>query len=62
MVLSLVRDDIDTNGLVEWLARYRQRLRVPVEDESTRAERMNAVNPCFVLRAHLLEKVGSSSW
>jgi serine/tyrosine/threonine adenylyltransferase len=38
-----------------WLADYRQRLAAEQSKEPERAARMNAVNPKFVLRNHLLQ-------
>lgn len=39
-----------------WVADYRARLRAEGGDDAERAERMNAVNPKYVLRTHLLQR------
>ncbi|MGH8517466.1 MAG: hypothetical protein ACREUE_08405, partial [Panacagrimonas sp.] len=38
-----------------WLASYRERLRAEGSDDTARAVRMNAVNPKYVLRNHLVQ-------
>ncbi|WP_436278864.1 protein adenylyltransferase SelO [Solimonas aquatica] len=39
-----------------WLAGYQARLRSEDSDDAARALRMNAVNPCYVLRNHLAQR------
>ncbi len=58
-------DDAPAHGLREeiadlerydaWIADYRARLRSEGSDDAARAVRMNAVNPCYVLRNHLAQ-------
>ncbi|MCQ9327533.1 protein adenylyltransferase SelO [Neisseria dentiae] len=44
------------DAFVHWIGRYRGRLRAENSNPETRAERMNAVNPLYVLRNYLLEQ------
>jgi serine/tyrosine/threonine adenylyltransferase len=39
-----------------WLDSYRQRSALENLSQNSRRERMNRVNPCYVLRAHLLNQ------
>jgi uncharacterized protein YdiU (UPF0061 family) len=51
-----VRDEItDVAAFDAWLADYRARLRGENSDDAERAARMNAANPKYVLRNHLLQ-------
>lgn len=51
-----VRDEIaDLAGFDAWVADYRARLRGEQSDDAGRAARMNAVNPKYVLRNHLVQ-------
>jgi uncharacterized protein YdiU (UPF0061 family) len=51
-----MRDEItDVAAFDEWLASYRERLRAENSDDAARASRMNAVNPKYVLRNHLVQ-------
>ncbi len=43
--------------LHNWLERYQQRLALETMPAAQRRERMNRVNPCYVLRRHLLDRV-----
>lgn len=50
------RDHIaDPSGYDAWVSLYRQRLRAENSDDAARAQRMNAVNPLYVLRNHLAQ-------
>jgi uncharacterized protein YdiU (UPF0061 family) len=52
-----LRDHLhDPAGFDAWLATYRQRLRMEPVDESARRIAMDAVNPKYVLRNHLLQR------
>ena len=46
---------IDRDAFDAWAARYAARLQAESSDDAQRAERMNRVNPKFVLRNHLAE-------
>ena len=51
-----IRDEItDVEAFDAWLASYRERLRSENSDDAARAARMNAVNPKYVLRNHLVQ-------
>ncbi|GAC1627407.1 MAG: YdiU family protein [Nevskia sp.] len=51
------RDEIlDLAGFDAWTADYRARLRSESGDDAERAARMNAVNPKYVLRNHLVQR------
>ena len=51
-----VRDLIvDRKAFDEWSDRYRARLRAEGSNDSERAQRMNRVNPKYILRNHLAE-------
>ena len=51
-----IRDEItDVAAFDGWLASYRARLRSEGGDDADRATRMNAVNPKYILRNHLLQ-------
>ena len=51
-----VRDEIaDLEAFDAWVVDYRARLRSESSDDAERAERMNAVNPKYVLRNHLVQ-------
>ncbi|MCC2657296.1 MAG: YdiU family protein [Panacagrimonas sp.] len=51
-----VRDEItDVAAFDAWLVSYRERLRSETSDDAARAARMNAVNPKYVLRNHLVQ-------
>jgi uncharacterized protein YdiU (UPF0061 family) len=51
-----VRDEIaDLAAFDAWVADYRARLRGEPSDDAARAARMNAVNPKYVLRNHLVQ-------
>lgn len=53
-----LRDHLtDTAAFDAWLADYRTRLRSEGGDDGERAARMNAVNPKYVLRNHLVQQV-----
>jgi serine/tyrosine/threonine adenylyltransferase len=53
---DVLRDHLkDMAAYDAWLADYRQRLAAEQSEEPERAARMNAVNPKFVLRNHLLQ-------
>ncbi|WP_107855571.1 protein adenylyltransferase SelO [Neisseria weaveri] len=45
-----------TEAFTAWIGRYRGRLRAENSNPAERAERMNAVNPLYVLRNYLLEQ------
>ncbi len=53
LLRSLFRD---TTRLDEWLQQYRQRLAQDSQDAQTRIDRMNRVNPLYVLRNYLAEE------
>ena len=46
---------VDRDAFDAWAARYRARLAAESGDEAARRERMNRVNPKFVLRNHLAQ-------
>jgi serine/tyrosine/threonine adenylyltransferase len=51
-----IRDEItDVAAFDAWLADYRARLQGEQSDDASRAVRMNAVNPKYVLRNHLVQ-------
>ena len=51
-----IRDEItDVAAFDAWLVSYRERLRSEGGDDAERAVRMNAVNPKFILRNHLVQ-------
>ncbi|MDE0854212.1 MAG: YdiU family protein [Nevskia sp.] len=51
-----IRDEIaDLAAFDAWVADYRARLRSESSDDAERAARMNAVNPRYVLRNHLVQ-------
>ncbi len=51
-----VRDDIlDIAAFDAWVEKYRARLQSENSDNANRAARMNATNPCYVLRNHLAQ-------
>lgn len=51
-----LRDEVkDVTALEAWLEKYRARLVADGGDDAERVARMNAVNPKFVLRNHLLQ-------
>ena len=51
-----VRDQVvDRKAFDEWSDRYRARLRAEGSNDSERAQRMNRVNPKYILRNHLAE-------
>lgn len=45
-----------SDPLKQWLECYRQRVQLDKLPQKERRERMNRVNPCYVLRAHLLNQ------
>jgi serine/tyrosine/threonine adenylyltransferase len=47
---------LDREAFDAWAARYAARLRSEASDDGARAQRMNRVNPKFVLRNHLAEQ------
>ena len=50
-------DAVDfSSPLQNWLDSYRDRLSLEKTPPNERRDRMNRVNPCYVLRAHLLDK------
>ncbi|MDR3417438.1 MAG: YdiU family protein [Nevskia sp.] len=52
-----VRDEIaDLAGFDAWTVDYRARLRAENSNDAERATRMNAVNPKYVLRNHLVQR------
>jgi uncharacterized protein YdiU (UPF0061 family) len=51
-----IRDEIaDLAAFDAWTIDYRTRLRAESSDDAERAARMNAVNPRYVLRNHLVQ-------
>ncbi|MGQ0701251.1 MAG: protein adenylyltransferase SelO [Panacagrimonas sp.] len=51
-----IRDEItDVAAFDAWLADYRTRLQAEAQDDGARAAQMNAVNPKYVLRNHLVQ-------
>lgn len=51
-----IRDEIaDLEAFDHWIQDYRTRLRAEQSDDGERAARMNAVNPKYVLRNHLVQ-------
>lgn len=47
--------------LDNWLDRYQQRLTLETLPAAQRRERMDRINPCYVLRRHLLDRVVSAA-
>jgi uncharacterized protein YdiU (UPF0061 family) len=51
-----LRDDfVDRDGFDAWLRRYRERLAAESSNDGERAQRMNAVNPKYILRNYLAQ-------
>ena len=46
---------VDRAAFDEWAGRYRARLRAEGSDDDERTQRMNRVNPKYILRNHLAE-------
>lgn len=54
---GVVRDEIaDVEAFDAWVVDYRTRLRSEQSDDASRATRMNAINPRYVLRNHLAQR------
>lgn len=54
--LSALFVDGATSSFTLWVGRYRRRLRSENNNAVERAERMNLVNPCYILRNYLAEQ------
>ncbi|RIZ68225.1 MAG: YdiU family protein [Methylococcales bacterium] len=46
----------DSANLMQWLSLYQDRLRLETISSQERQKQMNQVNPCYVLRSHLLKQ------
>ncbi|MFN0248177.1 MAG: protein adenylyltransferase SelO [Kofleriaceae bacterium] len=49
--------DVQRDRVTRWLAAYAQRIRAEKIDERERAERMNAINPLYVPRNYVVQRV-----